>query len=117
MAIAWTIEQETAVREALEKHGVASARCANAATLVLPVARERDAAAVARRCDPRYGRFVHETYRWFHHVSVCADAHYLDALTGPPGLESGVYMKTHWTDSEAFAWSTLTDAQLEELAR
>lgn len=60
--------------------------------------------------------FVCPTRRWFHHVNVFAIQHYVDALSGPDGLEEEAYLERHWPDRAAVAWEDLSDEVLEELA-
>jgi len=117
MAIAWSTQQEASVSRALTNHGLDTGHCALAAAHILPVARERDRNAVARRCDPCFGRYVNPTRRWFHHVAVTLEEHYVDALTDPPGLEAAVYMSKHWADAKAFSWKDLADKSLAELCK
>lgn len=115
MAVGWSERQEGVVRGALAEHDVDSGECALAAAKILPVALERDRSAVARRCDPNYGRFVSPQRKWYHHVSVRVEGHHVDALTGAPGLECDDYFSTYWSDTSAFSWKDLTTQELEEL--
>lgn len=116
MAISWSAQQRSTVDEALTRHPVASSRCASAAAEILPPARELDPEACARKCEPVYGRYVHETYLWYYHVAVSAAKHHVDALTGPDGLDTATYLSRHWADTDAFSWSTLSSTQLQELS-
>ena len=116
MAISWSAQQRSTVDEALKRHTVASSRCASAAAEILPPARELDPEACARKCEPVYGRYVHETYLWYYHVAVSAAKHHVDALTGPDGLDTATYLSRHWADTDAFSWSTLSSTQLQELS-
>lgn len=102
--------------EALEEYGAESGQCEKAASRVLPHARDIDGSSTARWCQPVFGIYVCPKRRWFHHVSVLVDDYYVDALAGPDGLETEVYMETHWADREAFFWADLADDKLEGLA-
>jgi hypothetical protein len=89
------------VERALGENPIESARCAEAARAVLPIARERSEGAEAVVILPRVGRFVvprnvTPTPRWFHHVSVIVEAHHVDALTGPDGCPAPEYLARHF---------------------
>lgn len=117
--MAWSEPQRAVVVKALDEYGVESARCERAASLVLPPlppAREVDPTAVARRCLPLFGMFVCPRRRWFHHVNVFVAEHYVDALSGPDGLEREDYLERHWPDREALSWEDFSDVEVEELA-
>ena len=43
--------------------------------------------------------------------------HYVDALSGPNGLEKVEYLAAHWPDPEAIHWDILSDVDLERLAK
>lgn len=116
MSIAWSSEQLAKVTRFLKENDVSSSRCAVAAKKILPVAKELDPAAIARRCTPRFGIFVDPKRRWFYHATVRAAQHYVDALTGRFGTEEAEYLHTYWADSAALHWDDLTESQLEDLA-
>lgn len=92
----------------LARHGIQSGRCEEAAREMLPIGRERDRDARAWRLFPREGRYVVPKVRlerpWYFHVTVEAEAHYVDALTGAYGTPSGQYLVEHWNEADAIRW-------------
>ncbi|MEK7270838.1 MAG: hypothetical protein AAB215_07875 [Planctomycetota bacterium] len=82
---------------------------------MLPIAREVDGAARARRCEPRHGRFVSPKRLWLEHVTVLVRSHCVDALTGPDGEEEKSYLNNpaHWEYPDNLLWSDVPDDQLE----
>lgn len=115
MAVSWSELQKVVVIAALEEFGVMSARCERAAARILPPARELDPTSVPRRCLPNYGRFVCPKRRWFYHVNVFVEQHYVDALSGPDGLEEEAYLQQHWAERDAIFWEDLSTDELERL--
>ena len=111
MPIEWTSAQKHKVGRILRECPALSGKCELAAKRILPLARERDSAAKARRLVPVPGRgfFVNPRVslggaRWFHHVAVNAERHYVDALTGVDGTEEERYLEEHWKYPEALMW-------------
>ena len=117
MAIGWNTSQKSRFKAALGQYDIDSALCARAANKILPVAREHDPEAVGHRCLPNFGRFVCAKRKWYFHVNVYVANHYVDALSGPDGLEKLEYLASHWPDSEAIHWDILSDTDLERLAK
>ncbi|MBP8809740.1 MAG: hypothetical protein KBG48_08090 [Kofleriaceae bacterium] len=111
MAIAWTVEQRVRVQRVLRECPVDSGRCEQAASRICPIARERDPSATRWRMTPAEGRFVlpaePEVGRWYFHVTVEAEAHCVDALTGPGGTMRSEYLERHWRHGDAIRWEAL----------
>jgi hypothetical protein len=112
MAVPWTDKQRPRIVKILTDFPVDSALCDRAAARVLPVARESDELAVARRCDPRFGIYVSPQRKWFFHVTVRTVGHYVDALAGPDGLPEAEYLASRWQHSDALVWRDLADEEL-----
>lgn len=95
MSIDWSEIQRTAVEGALSRYPAESHECREAARLLLPIARERDAGARAWRLRPREGRYIVPMRSvgrdWFFHVTVETEAHCVDALTGVAGTPRAAY--------------------------
>src|SRR5262249_29944221 len=100
MAIQWALDARDAVDAVLSAHPAASGRCFNEAKAIHPIAGTLNPQARAWKVTPRVGRFVVPKrdlgQRWFHHITVEADAHGVDALTGPDGTSWPDYLSTHW---------------------
>lgn len=107
MAIAWDPSQATRVSDILSRYPVDSGQCALAAREIHPVARERDPGAGAWQLWPGEGRYVVPKVPlrrpWYYHVTVEAEGHCVDALTGVPGTSRADYVKTHWR-YDAMRW-------------
>lgn len=112
MAVPWTEGQRLRVAEVLTNFPVDSGLCDRAAAGVLPVARESDELAVARRCDPMHGIYVSPRRKWFFHVTVRTVEHYVDALSGPDGLPEVEYLLSRWEHPDGLAWRDLADEEL-----
>lgn len=52
---------------------------------------------------------------WTHHVTVQANAHYLDALTGAAGLECSTYLGAFFQFADILLLSPVEDHQWNEL--
>lgn len=105
MPIRWSRVQLQQVSALIDAHPVRSGECADLARRILPVARERDAAAAGMviRPLPDHGIYVVPRVggtRWRHHVTVAAENHCVDALTGAPGTPRGDYLEQHWSYAE-----------------
>ena len=96
--IDWSEPQRERVQAALEEHPARSNRCAQAAQSILPVAQEVDGDAEAFVIEPTTAIYVSAKgfSRWFHHVTVRATRHYVDALTGADGHAEGTYLETYF---------------------
>jgi hypothetical protein len=117
--IAWTDDQHAHVRAALEAHPIESGRCAQAAQAVLSLAIELDPNANALVIEPTgaalYLVVKGRALRWYHHVTVAAARHHVDALTGPDGHPDDTYLDTYFEHAaeyslrpvEADEWATL----------
>lgn len=100
MGIRWSRSQRDAVQAVLTEHPAPSGRCFHAAREILPHARHIDPDAQPWKITPVAGRFVvprgDMELRWFHHITVQADAHAVDALTGVEGTRWPEYLPRHW---------------------
>ena len=100
MGIRWSRSQRDAVGVALIEHPAPSGRCFHAARAILPLAQRVDPVARPWKITPSAGRFVAPRsdveLRWFHHITVQADAHAVDALTGADGTAWPNYLPHHW---------------------
>jgi hypothetical protein len=101
MTIGWNPDQRTRVTDALRKFPYDSDRCAAAARLILPVAREVDEAAGGLMLTGHDGApFIlsksPKPRSFSHHVLVEADGHRVDALTGEDGHDAGSYLEEFW---------------------
>lgn len=110
MPITWTDDQRTAIQDCLSKHPANSSRCLEAAKEILPTARKQDSNATPWKICPRpgFGFFVCPKVsvkgRWFHHFTVEASSHCVDALTGIDGTLKVTYLAQHWQYGDALEW-------------
>jgi hypothetical protein len=108
MPISWSPPQREMVARVLARHPAESNRCGQAAREILPVARQVDAGARARKLLPLEGRFVVTKrpleQRWYQHVAVHAQEHVVDALTGVEGTPARSYLEQHWMYPESLDW-------------
>jgi hypothetical protein len=104
VSLSWNAAQEEAVAGVLARYPAESNRCVELARAVLPLARQLDAGACVRLIRPRVGRYVAPKQRmpkpWFTHAVTEATLHYLDAFTGPPGIEGDRYLVAHFEHPE-----------------
>lgn len=106
--LSWTPPQRRAVERVLREHPPASGRCARAAQAILPHAIELDPHAGALVIEPTEGIYVETTERcggqpWFHHVTVEAQGHRVDALTGVAGHPAADYLGAFFRHSSALS--------------
>lgn len=113
MAVPWTERQRSRVVSILTKYPLDSGLCDRAAARILPVARQSDELAVARRCDPMYGIYVAPERKWFFHVTVRTLGHYVDALAGPDGAPETEYLTSCWQFPDALVWRDLADSEVD----
>ncbi len=117
MSIEWTAKQRREVEECLARNPANSGNCLEVARGILPIGQEQDVNARPWKLRPRpgQGRFVVPKVsvgnRWFHHFTVEAVEHCVDALTGPDGTQIPGYLAEHWRYSEALE---LVDTSLTE---
>ena len=110
MAIDWNELQRSRVGDILDEHPLTSGRCEDAARAILPVASDVDTGARIRhlKARPGQGRFVLPRAklgaRWYHHASVQAQHHYVDALTGVDGTPGPRYLEDHWQYPDVLVW-------------
>ena len=112
--LSWTPLQRAAVDRTLHEHPPESGRCAQAARAVLPHATELDADASALVIEPTEGIYVetvhgHGGQPWFHHVTVGADEHRVDAMTGVDGHPAASYMGKYFRHTDALSVRTVRD--------
>lgn len=105
MAISWTPRQLEQVVDLIEAHPARIGRCADLARRILPIARDVDPRAhgVVIRPLPGRGWFVEPRIggtMWRHHVTVAAEMHVVDALTGAAGMERERYREAHWVHAD-----------------
>ncbi len=112
MTVPWTSKQRPRVVKILTDYPADSGLCDRAAARVLPIARESDTMAAARRCDPMYGIYVAPKRKWFFHVTVRTVGHCVDALAGPDGLPEDEYLASCWQHPDALVWRDLADSEL-----
>lgn len=100
MAIDWYAGQREGVVAHLSAHPAESGECLEAARAVLPIAKARDPNAHSWKLVPIEGRFVVPKRplerRWFHHYTVEAVEHCVDALVGADGSPRSGYLEQHW---------------------
>jgi hypothetical protein len=107
MAVAWTEDQEAAVKEQLQIYPAATGLCRNLARALLPVARERDEQSHGLLILPKPGKGYRVVPKvslfgsWDHHFTVGVDGHCVDALTGASGTERDQYLARHWQYADA----------------
>lgn len=112
MAVPWTDRQRGRIVKVLADYPIDSGLCDRAAARVLPIARETDELAVARRCDPLCGIYVSPKRKWFFHVTVRTVGHCVDALAGPDGLPEAEYLASCWQHPEALVWRDVFEGEL-----
>ncbi len=117
MAIDWTLGQRKQVVAHLDAHHVQSGRCLEAARGVLPIAQARDEGARPWKLIPGEGRFVVPKHplarKWWHHYTVEAVDHYVDALAGADGTNRANYSEQHWQCADRILWQAV-DLDQEE---
>jgi hypothetical protein len=106
MTIGWNPDQRTRVIDALRKFPYDTDRCAAAARLILPVAREVDEGAGGLMITGLDGApfILSESPKrrsFSHHVLVEADRHRVDAFTGEDGHDAGSYLQKFWQYPES----------------
>lgn len=124
MGVEWSDSQRIRVSGLIEEHPVTTSDCAVLGRKVLPIGRERDAAAhglVVRAnttqtrfacLKPRHGQVKR---RWFHHVTVAVDEHGVDALAGVDGTPLASYLREHFIVNHANdLWLDHSDPDLED---
>lgn len=108
MPVSWSPLQHSQVTEVLRQHPAESNRCYQAARDILPVARQVDAGACARKLVPREGRFIVPKpplrVRWFEHAAVHVQQHVVDAVTGVEGTPERSYLEAHWMYPGSLVW-------------
>jgi hypothetical protein len=116
----WTPPQRAAVERALDEHPPASGRCAQAARAILPHATKLDADAGALVIEPTEGIYVETTHEyggqpWFHHVTVDAQAHLVDGMTGVDGHPGTSYLGAFFHHTDALSLRPVQDDDWEWL--
>lgn len=48
-------------------------------------------------------------------MNVFVEQHYVDALSGPDGLEEEAYLQQYWAERDAIRWEDLSTDELERL--
>lgn len=106
MTLSWLPAQRDKVSEVLDRYPAASNRCEAAAREILPVARELETGARARKLFPTEGRFLvpRGGMRWWEHVAVHVQEHVVDALTGVDGTPEPSYLGQHYLYPERLVW-------------
>lgn len=106
MTISWLPAQLQAVSEVLDRYPAESNRCESAARELLPIARQLEVSARARKLVPVEGRFLvpKRGVRWWEHVAVHVQQHVVDALTGAHGTPEPSYLDQHYLYPDRLAW-------------
>ena len=96
MGVRWTDVQAERVGEAMREFPVASGRCVELAKVLLPIAKEREAAAELRKLTAKGWYMPTRTgpSDWVFHVTTQAEAHWIDALTGVSGHPMATYKES-----------------------
>lgn len=111
MVVPWEPMQRKAVYAILQRYPAESGRCDDAASEILPIAKECDSSARLLRIVPsaklKRARFIVPVKRtekwgppWQEHYTTEVLFYYVDALTGADGTTASAYLKTHWKYSE-----------------
>ncbi|HYO66099.1 MAG TPA: hypothetical protein VEU33_08455 [Archangium sp.] len=106
MTISWLPDQLKAVSEVLDRYPAESNRCESAAREILPIARELEETARARKLVPIEGRFLAPMrgVHWWEHVAVHVQQHVVDALTGAHGTPEPSYLGHHYRYPDRLVW-------------
>lgn len=119
MAIQWSEAQRKVVFEVLHRFPARSHCCEDAARAILPIARERDVRSRGIRIEPAgRARYIlpkvplHGDW-WRYHITIEAERHYVDALTGVDGTATSDYFEEHWQYPEPEAY-VLSPVELTE---
>jgi hypothetical protein len=110
MAISWSKAQRRRITGIFGKFPPKSGLCQDAARAVLPEARKVDPSSGGVLIKPAdRARYVLPKVPldgawWRFHVTVEAEQHYVDTLTGADGTLASVYFQQHWQCPEPEAY-------------
>lgn len=102
MTISWLPAQLEAVSEVLDRYPAESNRCESAARELLPIARQLEVSARARKLVPVEGRFL--VPKRGVRVAVHVQQHVVDTLTGTHGTPEPSYLDQHYLYPDRLAW-------------
>jgi hypothetical protein len=118
--LSWTPPQRAAVERALREHPLASGRCARAARAILAHATALDSGASALVIEPTQGIYLETTHEyggqpWFHHVTVDAQDHRADGMTGVDGHPAASYIGAFFRHTDVLSVRPVQDEDWEWL--